>query len=59
MAGPPIRIGALEARQSRDGDGRFGKECWLVRFDQHRGVASAGAQDSAKVGHSQEFPTKI
>jgi hypothetical protein len=30
-----------------------------VCFEHHHGVASAGSQDRAKIGHWQEFQTKI
>jgi hypothetical protein len=53
------RIAAMQARQSRHGDGRFGKKFLGVGFDHHHGVASAGSQDRAKIAHWQEFQTKI
>ena len=59
VAGPANRIRAMQARQSRHGSGRFGKECVAVCFEHHHGVASAGSQDRAKIGQWQEFQTKI
>jgi hypothetical protein len=49
----------MQARESRHGGGRFGKECLAVCFEHHHGVASAESQDRAKIGHWQEFQTKI
>jgi hypothetical protein len=49
----------MPARQSTDGDSRFGKKFLGVGFDHHLGVACAGSQDRAKIGHSQDFQTKI
>jgi hypothetical protein len=59
VAGSANRIAAMQTRQSRHGDGRFGKKFLGVGFDHHHGVASAGSQDRAKIGHWQEFQTKI
>jgi hypothetical protein len=59
VAEPANRIRAMQARQSLDGGGRFGEEWLRIGFDHHHGVASAGSQDRAKIGHWQVFQTKI
>jgi hypothetical protein len=45
----------MPARQSTDGDSRFGEKFLGVRFHHHHGVAYAGSQDRAKIGHWQDF----
>jgi hypothetical protein len=59
IAGAANRIRAMPARQSTDGDSRFGEKFLDVGFDHHLGVAYAGSQDRAKIGHWQDFQTKI
>jgi len=59
VAGAANRIRAMPARQSTDGDSRFGEKFLGVRFEHHHGVACAGSQDRAKIGHWQDFQTKI
>jgi hypothetical protein len=59
VAGAANRIRAMPARQSMDGDSRFGEKFLGVRFEHHHGVACAGSQDRPKIGHWQDFQTKI
>jgi hypothetical protein len=49
----------MPARQSTDGDSRLGEKFLGVRFEHHHGVAYAGSQDRPKIGHWQDFQTKI
>jgi hypothetical protein len=49
----------MPARQSTDGDSRFGEKFLGVRFEHHHRVACAGSQDRTKIGHWQDFQTKI
>jgi hypothetical protein len=59
VAGPAIRIGAMQARQSRRGDGRFGEEDFSLECHQHGFLAIAVSQSRPNIGHWQVIHTKI